>query len=278
MKNMNVLDLFCGAGGFSEGFRQAGFEIVMGLDNNKKACETFKYNFPKAYVAHADILTYDYDVFSSDYNGDYPDASEIDVVIGSPPCKEFSKGNVNRTWDMTLIDKFLEIVDLLKPKYYVMENVPEVQQAINPLFSEYGGNFPTQLILCAYDFGCATVRTRLFAGKFPKGVKKANIKRVVKDVINPNLSGFKQPYKESVYRRIDPNKPLFTIVSQRIGNERYLLPNGRTLEVSELATIQGFPPWFIFPCSRSEAQRLVGNSVCPPVAKNIAEAIREVAS
>lgn len=263
---MKVVDLFCGAGGFSEGFRQAGFEIVFGIDNDKQACKTFKHNFPEAEVVCEDIMTYE-------------DTPIVDVVIGSPPCKEFSKGNVNRTFDTSLIARFLEVVKSdAQPHYYVMENVPDVQNAINNLYGNFAGKFSTQLKLSAYDFGCATTRERLFSGLFPKSVKKSKIKRVVKDVINPEMSGHQQPFKKTVYRKIDPNKPLFVICSQRIGNERYLLPNGRSLAVSELATIQGFPPWFIFPCSRSEAQRQIGNAVCPPVAKAIAESILEAGS
>jgi len=261
MKAWTVADVFCGAGGMSEGFRDAGFEIVFGIDNNKWACKTFKYNFPKATVICKDVN--DFDI--------YP---YVDVVVGSPPCKEFSKGNVHRNFDTSLIKRFLQIVDMIKPRYYVMENVPDVEPAINNLYGDFGGKFPSQIKLSAYDFGCATTRERLFSGKFPKKrIKKSPIKRAVKDVINAHMAGYQQPFKNSVYRKIDPNKPLFVICSQRIGNERYLLPNGRSLEVSELATIQGFPPWFIFPCSRSEAQKQIGNAVCPPVAKAIAQAI-----
>ena len=258
---MKVVDLYCGAGGFSEGFRQAGFEVVFGIDNNQNACKTFQYNFPETKVVCRNIRTFD----------DFP---KVDVIIGSPPCKEFSKGNVNRTFDVSLIARFLEIVEIIKPKFYVMENVPDVKDPINNLYGDFAGKFPTQVNLCAYNFGCATTRERLFSGVFPKNINESRIKRVVRDVINSDLAGYQQPFKDAVYRKIDPNKPLFVICSQRIGNERYLLPNGRSLEVSELAAIQGFPPWFIFPCSRSEAQRQIGNAVCPPVAKAIAEAIQ----
>ena len=44
---MKVIDLFCGCGGFSEGFRQAGFEIVLGVDIWDIACKSFEANFPK---------------------------------------------------------------------------------------------------------------------------------------------------------------------------------------------------------------------------------------
>ena len=260
MNGLEVLDLFCGAGGFSEGFKQAGFNIIFGIDNDKWSCKTFKWNFPKAEVICEDIRNFN----------NYP---KCDVIIGSPPCKEFSKGNIDRTWDTKLVDRFLEIIKQAEPKFWVMENVPEVIDVINNLTGKYKRIFNVSLILNAYDFGCATTRTRLFAGNFPKEIKKSKEKKAVKDVININRAGYRQPYKDNVYRHINPNKPFVTLVSQRICNERYLLPNGTSLEVSEMATIQGFPSNFVFPVSRSEAQKQVGNSVCPPVAKAIAEQI-----
>ena len=45
MEKFTVLDLFCGAGGFSEGFRQQGFDIVLGVDNWQPAIDTFNHNF-----------------------------------------------------------------------------------------------------------------------------------------------------------------------------------------------------------------------------------------
>lgn len=260
-----VFDLFCGAGCFSEGFRQAGFKICGGLDNNITALTTFQRNFPEATIFNYDILQFPFKLLPK----------HIDVVIGSPPCTEFSVGNINRTWDISLVEAFLDIVEKMKPKYYVMENVPDVVNAVNPLDMKFRGKFPTQLILNAHHFGAATLRTRFFGGKFPKDVKKKPRSewKCVSDVININRPGFCQPFKELVYRKINPNKPLFTICSQRIGNERYLLPNGTSLELSELATCQGLPDHWVFPCSRSEAQRQLGNGVVPQVARSIAEAI-----
>lgn len=258
---MKVVDLFCGAGGFSEGFRQAGFDIVFAVDNNKKACKTFKYNFPEA------------DVFCEDVRK-VQHLPKCDVVIGSPPCKEFSKGNVTRQFDYSLIEPFLDLVFKTKPTYWVMENVPDI--ATLSFFEKYRKRFRTMQVLNAYHFGAATWRTRFFGGRFPKVYQVPIAKwNAVRDVININRCGYRQPFKEKVYRKIDPKKPLFTLCSQRIGNERYLLPNGTSLTVTEMAICQGFPPNFVFPCSRSEMQRQLGMSVCPPVAKAIAEAIKE---
>ena len=143
---MKVIDLFCGAGGFSAGFKEAGFDIVFGLDNNHNAINTFKYNF-KCDVMCENILDVNY--------SEYPTA---DVIIGSPPCVEFSKGNVNRNFDTSLIDRMLEVVDNLKPKYWVLENVPDTFDFVDA---------PVKKILKASDYGCATIRERLFAGKYP---------------------------------------------------------------------------------------------------------------
>ena len=79
--------------------------------------------------------------------------------------------------------------------------------------------------------------------------------------------------EKSVYRKINPDKPFVTLCSQRISNERYLLQNGTSLTTSEMAIIQGFPSWFVFPCSVSEMQRQIGNSVCPNVSYAIAKRI-----
>lgn len=257
---MKVVDLFSGSGLFSSGFYDVAFDVVFGIDMDKKCCHTFSFNFPNAKVVCEDILEFN----------DFPEA---DVVIGSPPCKEFSKGNINRVFDYSLVERFIEVVKQIKPKFYVMENVPDM--ATLEFIEKYRDFFPTMQVLDASSFGAATWRKRLFAGNFPK--VKATVEKPlsVQEVIDVNRSGYRQPFKEKVYRKIDPSKPIFTICSQRIGNERYLLPNGTSLEVSELAKLHGVPSWFVFPCSRSEMQRQLGLSVSPPVARAIALKIWE---
>lgn len=253
MKKLTVMDLFCGAGGFSAGFKNAGCNIIFGIDNNKSACNTFRYNFQDADVVCENIREFD----------DFPKAG---IIIGSPPCVEFSKGNVDRTFDTSLIECMIEIVDRVQPNYWVLENVPDTYDYVDA---------PVKEILNADDYGCATIRSRLFAGKYPAELLHKTKGRSVMEVININRCGFRQPYKPNVYRKINPDKPFVTLCSQRIANERYLLPNGTSLDVCEMGIIQGFPSWFVFPCSRSEMQRQIGNSVCPPVAEAIARSILE---
>ena len=83
MSKPTVIDFFCGAGGFSEGFRQQGFEIIKGVDHWIPAVQTFNHNFGLNDEPR-NILDY---WESIDLINDLPDS---DVIIGSPPCVSFS--------------------------------------------------------------------------------------------------------------------------------------------------------------------------------------------
>ncbi|GAI46790.1 unnamed protein product, partial [marine sediment metagenome] len=74
-----VIDLFPGAGGFSEGFRQAGFKIILGIDKEPRMLSAYRANHPGTEVWERDVLTVD--------PNELPDA---DVIVGSPPCQDFS--------------------------------------------------------------------------------------------------------------------------------------------------------------------------------------------
>lgn len=126
MKKLRVIDFFCGAGGFSEGFRQLGFEIIYGFDHWKPAVDTYNYNFglqcePK------NIL---------DFNNSIQDIDELpdtEIIIGSPPCVSFSSsnksGNADKSLGVELTETFLRIIAVKKHqpnsilKAWFMENV-----------------------------------------------------------------------------------------------------------------------------------------------------------
>lgn len=85
---MRVIDLFCGCGGISLGFKRAGFEIIMGIDNNDHALKTYKENFPEAEIYNGDISQLDpYEVMDrlNIRQG------ELECLVGGPPCQGFSK-------------------------------------------------------------------------------------------------------------------------------------------------------------------------------------------
>src|ERR1700730_15872600 len=95
-----LIDLFCGAGGMSLGFKQAGFRPVLALDNDAAAIETHKANFgPDAHCANIDEWLQEHPV------------PLAEVVIGGPPCQGFSLLNKNRDGDArrALWEPYLEI-------------------------------------------------------------------------------------------------------------------------------------------------------------------------
>jgi site-specific DNA-cytosine methylase len=164
---LTVGDLFCGAGGFAEGFRQAGFKIAWGVDLWQPAVETFKRNFTGARDVPGDLLEID-----------PSELSPVDVLIGSPPCVHFSPANRggggDREAGMKLVRRYLEFVRALSPRYWVMENVPALRQDLRErmegtLFAEDGVRIaiPRMEVLDASSYGTPQSRQRLFSGSFP---------------------------------------------------------------------------------------------------------------
>lgn len=120
---MNFIDLFCGAGGFSLGFKTAGFDLLFGLDNDPNAVDVYTANVGKCILA--DIRDYNF----KDYEG------KVDVVIGSPPCQSFSCANTStRECDTELTNEFFRTVSEVHPKFWIMENVPAVSDFVGSPF------------------------------------------------------------------------------------------------------------------------------------------------
>ena len=137
-KKLTVADFFCGCGGFSEGFNQAGFDVVFALDSWKLATETHDINHPNCNCVHMDILK----ITTENIDNIIPD---VDVIIGSPPCVSFSNSNksgkADKTLGKSLIHQFLKIVLYKKTKknsklkYWIMENVPNSAKFIKDSYT-----------------------------------------------------------------------------------------------------------------------------------------------
>ena len=112
-KELNVVDLFCGAGGLSFGFAKAGFNIILGVDNDKDSKETFLKNHPDSQYLLKDIRSVSKDEILS-LIGD----KKIDLLIGGPPCQGFSVSGKRVYMDSrnSLYLEFFRILDILKPK------------------------------------------------------------------------------------------------------------------------------------------------------------------
>ena len=111
MNKITVIDFFCGAGGFSEGFKQQGYEIIAGYDHWKPAVETFNHNFSTNSEVK-NIL-----VFKESIE-EINKLPNTDVIIGSPPCVSFSSSNISGKADkesgVLLTKIFLRIVAVKK--------------------------------------------------------------------------------------------------------------------------------------------------------------------
>src|SRR5688500_17148657 len=91
----NIIDLYAGAGGFSEGFRQAGFNILIGIDNNQEAMKSYRHNFGKeAKTALLDIRTLDKNILYQLLG--FSENDELDLIVAGPSCQSLSKANHNR--------------------------------------------------------------------------------------------------------------------------------------------------------------------------------------
>lgn len=146
-----VVDLFCGAGGFSEGFRRAGFRVVLGVDREPRMLATYRANHPDTEVWERDVLTID--------PSELPDT---DVIIGSPPCQPFSIANRKRDPElgMVLVNWMLDTVRAKRPRFWVMENVPLATKHLPSWV-------PVVRVLNAAEYGVPQTRRRCFAGDYP---------------------------------------------------------------------------------------------------------------
>lgn len=165
---MNVIDLFCGCGGFSKGFERAGFSVKLGIDVWEDATRTYNRNFPEARTITGDITQYSPEELLSTAN---IEAKDIDVIIGGPPCQGFSLSGKRMLDDPrnVLYKSFVRMVEHIRPKVFVMENVPglvrlfngSVKQQVIENFTSIGYNVDVEQ-LTASDYGVPQARKRVF--------------------------------------------------------------------------------------------------------------------
>ncbi|QUA52192.1 DNA cytosine methyltransferase [Aristaeella lactis] len=165
---MNVIDLFCGCGGFSCGFAMAGFNTVLGIDMWNDAIVTFLRNHPDAKAINEDITKVSADELLKVAG---KEAAEIDVIIGGPPCQGFSISGKRLIDDPRnkLYKSFVDIVSYIQPKVFVMENVPGLISMGNGAVKaqvvedfEKAGYIVETKVLTASDYGVPQSRRRVF--------------------------------------------------------------------------------------------------------------------
>ena len=160
-----IVDLFCGAGGFTLGASLAGYHVSTGIDYDSDLTSSYRRNFPST-----ELLTLDLAQVSAKELGKRFRKRHIAGVIGGPPCQGFSGIGKRDAGDVRneLVVRFCQIVAEISPSFFVMENVPfmaherhrpVVDKALEALPSRY--HVLPGMLLNAQDYGAATNRMRL---------------------------------------------------------------------------------------------------------------------
>lgn len=161
-----IVDLFCGCGGFGLGAELAGFKTVAAIDIDETLQSAYKLNFPNANVVNADLSK----LGKSDWKSILKNVDSIDGIIGGPPCQGYSRmgaGDVNDNRRLLIMD-FVRHVNILSPKFFVMENVEglldaknieQLQKAILSVDKKYTVLEP--LVIDASLYGAPTKRKRV---------------------------------------------------------------------------------------------------------------------
>jgi len=253
-----VADFFCGAGGWTEGFYQEGFNVIFALDSWKQALITHEHNHNECKTVCMNILEID---SVEKIDEIVPDT---DIIVGSPPCVSFSysnnSGNADKTLGMKLIRQFLKIVLYKKTKknsklkYWIMENVPNSIKFVKDKYTaeELGldSSLPDLIIniktiLTASDYGSPQGRKRAIVGDFiiPDIINIDN-----KNYVNNILKALGPPLNNNKEDIKDPSFPLI-LKKNNLTDHFYdsELPKEWTDKAKRLKTDHGYMGKMDFP-------------------------------
>ncbi len=294
--SLKAIDLFAGCGGLSKGFENAGFEVAAAFEFWDVAANCYEKNF-KHSVYRMDL-------------SEVRDAVKIikkyepSIIIGGPPCQDFSHaGKRIEAGRATLTEAFAEIVQHVKPKYFVMENV---DRAINSkafscarsIFMETGYGL-TEIVLDSSRCGIPQKRKRFFCigalnkpDNFAKNSLLAHVSRhetTLRDYFGDTLGFdfyYRHPrnYNRRAIFSIDEPAPTMRGVNRPIpkgypghpNDACKLRENIRSLTTLERALIQTFPPDFKWCGNKTEMEQMIGNAVPVKLAEFVGKALLNV--
>jgi DNA (cytosine-5)-methyltransferase 1 len=181
MNQINLIDLFCGAGGFSAGLSLSSddFTVVGGIDMEESAVDTFNANHPHANGVVGDISSISPNEFAEQSN-----IKQVDLIIGGPPCKGFTSIRPNRSSDEIdyrnyLYQDYLNYVEHFQPEMFVLENVPAI---INHTINDE--NILTKILQDIEDLGYKYEWKMLNSAFY--GTPQARTRFILIGVKNPN--------------------------------------------------------------------------------------------
>lgn len=294
---LKVVDLFCGCGGMSLGFIKAGFNVIAGFENWDAALDCYNKNFNN----HAIRM----DLSKVDLVAEKINELEPDLVIGGPPCQDFSVAGEQVEGERAdLTFAFGQIIDRTRPRYFVMENVQQVTGSdaytkARKLFVDAGYGL-TERVLDASFCGVPQKRKRFFCigalnenDEFMAVSLSGNqgvFPLTVREYLNSCNSTFgieyyyrhPRTYGRRAIFSIDEPSPTIRGVN-RPKPENYkkhkndpVTPNGvRSLSYLERAIIQTFPDTFIWDNKLSVSEQMIGNAVPVNLARYVAKSLKD---
>lgn len=197
MSKCKIMDLFSGAGGLSYGFEKAGCEVVLAIEKDAWAVDTYRLNHVNQNIIEADITKLPDDYFLQYRN-------KVDIVMGGPPCQGFSIAASNRRkMDDSrniLYQYFLKAVGVINPSIVLIENVKEIVgyklpdgtkivEDIKDFFTAHGYSFDCTILNCR-KYGIPQDRKRFFFLAIKEVDKKFSfdIEHLMKRFIQPEIS------------------------------------------------------------------------------------------
>lgn len=317
---MKVISLFSGIGGSSEGYIAAGNEVVGSVEFLDYQASVYRKNHKNTRVYEEDIRKLDPKDILNDL-GLLP--TGLDILDGSPPCSSFSvSGKGSRGWGKPkpygnkkqvtddLFFEYIRFVDVIKPKFFVAENVKGLILGKNKAYLSYilksfKGYDKKIFLLNSKDFGVPQSRNRVFIigkredikGEFnldiPK-VKAPTAGEAIKDLVpTPEELEEANIEKYSIYPKLkslglgesdfnlakaNPNRVSPTITATIGGKGSNALHHwdNRRFTVRELRRLAGFRDDFEPHEDPNRAREGFGRAVTPPVTEAIAKSIARV--
>jgi DNA (cytosine-5)-methyltransferase 1 len=171
-QRLRAISLFSGAGGFCEGVRLAGYDVLCAVEADRDACRTHSANFPEVPLFKGDIKRFLVDECPDVPGRQQLAAAKVDLIYGGPPCQGFSQIGPRDIKDPRnlLYQEFARVLEALAPRIFVMENVPNIlamrnghyRDQILAVFREMGYERISVITLLASDFGVPQDRRRVF--------------------------------------------------------------------------------------------------------------------
>ncbi len=303
------VDLFCGAGGMTQGLVQAGFKALASVEINEIASATHRQNFPQCHHFCGDIENFNATQWLEQIG-----SPQIHLTVGGPPCQGFSVAGKRDPNDPRnrLFYQFIRVVSEIRPWYVVMENVPgiltiqkgDVKQAIFAAFQSIGYNNISVAILESAAYGVPQIRPRaiFIANRFgiqnpyPKAQllpeQYKPIESAIADLpaytpipeINHQWTRHSPEYMERI-AKVPPGGSLYAkytdafkrqypgkpsmTVKENHGGTHIHPYLNRVISAREMARLQTFPDSFIFAGTMKKAMWQIGNAVPPRLAECI---------